>query len=104
MAFETESSGYVKTSLSDLQGALGNLRRPVVENFDFYESDRLLFHIDEAMSWESVRNLQRMKSIFLVIQNITAQTNTLADVSEWIEDVRECLEEAIAEVIEGGVE
>lgn len=104
MAFETESTGYIKTSLSDLQGAWGNLRSAVVENFNFNDSDRLLFHIDEAMSWESVRNLQRMKSIFLVIQNIAAQTNTPAEVFEWIEDVRECLEEAIAGVIEGKVE
>jgi len=104
MTFEIESSGYVKTSLSDLQGAWGNLRRSVVENFQFNDSARLLFHIDEAMSWESVRNLKRMKSIFIVIQNISAQTNSPEEVVEWIEDVRECLEGAIAEVIEGKVE
>ena len=102
MAFETEATGYVKTSLSDLQGAWGNLRDSVVEHFGYPDSERMLFHIDEAMSWESVRNLQRMKSILLVIQNIAAQPNTPEQVSEWILDIRECLEEAIAEVVENG--
>lgn len=102
MAFETESTGYVKTSLSDLQGAWGNLRDSVLENYGFPDSERMLFHIDEAMSWESVRNLQRMKSILLVVQNISSQPKTPKQVSEWILDVRQCLEEAIAEVIENG--
>ena len=102
MAFKTESTGYVKTSLSDLQGAWGNLRASVVEHFGFPDSKRMLFHIDEAMSWESVRNLQRMKSILLVIQNIAVQPETPKQVSEWMLDIRQCMEEAIAEVIENG--
>ncbi len=89
MAFGTESTGYIKTSLSDLQGAWGNLRRAVVENYVFDDAERMLFHIDEAMSWESVRNLQKMKSTFLVIQNISAQSNAPDEVSEWVEDIRE---------------
>jgi len=104
MVFETESTGYIKTSLSDLQGAWGSLRRAVVENGDFNDAERMLFHIDEAMSWESVRNLQKMKSTLLVIQNISAQTNAPDEVCEWVEDVRETLEEAISEIIEGGAE
>ncbi len=50
MKFYEESAHYEKTILSDLQGAWGNLRQAVVENHPFPESDRLLFHIDEAMS------------------------------------------------------
>jgi hypothetical protein len=76
----------------------------VVEYFGFPDSERMLFHIDEAMSWESVRNLRRMKSTLLVIQNISMQPDTPTEVSEWIEDVRQSLEEAIAELIEGGTE
>ncbi len=49
----TEQTGYIKTSLSDLQGAWENLREAVVNNFGFPNSDKLLFHIDEAMSWET---------------------------------------------------
>ena len=104
MTFRTESTGYIKTSLADLQGAWGNLRRAVIENYEFDDAKRMLFHIDEAMSWESVRNLQKMKSTFLVIQNISVQSNAPDEIREWVEDVRESLEEAIAEVIEGGTE
>jgi len=45
-----------------------------------------------------------MKSTLLVIQNISIQTDTPNDVREWIEDVRQGLEEAIVELIEGGAE
>ena len=57
MGFISEPTGYYKTALSDLQGSWSNLRDAVVNDFGFPESDKLLFHIDEAMSWECVRNL-----------------------------------------------
>ena len=57
MAFEKEPGSYEKTVLSDLQGAWQNLRDEVVEEAGFPNWERVLFHIDEAMSWESVRNL-----------------------------------------------
>ncbi len=101
MAFETEPSGYVKTSLSDLQGSWVNLRDSVVANYGFHDSERLLFHIDEAMSWESVRNLQKMKSTLIVIRNISTQTDTPEEITYLIEDVWENLVEAISEVREG---
>jgi len=101
MAFETEPSGYVKTSLSDLQGCWENLRDSVVENFGFHDSERLLFHINEAMSWESVRNLQKMKSTLLVIRNISTQTVIPEEITYLIEDVWENLVEVLSEVHEG---
>lgn len=101
MAFDQESSGYEKTALSDLQGAWGNLRAAVVEAHPFLEWERILFHIDEAMSWESVRNLNHMRSILIVIRNIAAQSEVPADVSDWVETVWEDLEEAIAAIAEG---
>jgi hypothetical protein len=70
MAFVTEPTSYEKTAISDLQGSWANLRAAVVENFGFIDSDKLLFHIDEAMSWESVRNLELMKATFILVQNI----------------------------------
>ena len=89
MTFITEQTGYIKTALSELQGSWGNLRNAVVENFGFSGSDKLLFHIDEAMSWESVRNLNAMETTFILIQNIALQTDTPDEVTEWIDDVRE---------------
>ncbi len=92
MGFETEPTRYVKTALSDLQGSWGNLRRSVVEGFGFPDSDKLLFHIDEAMSWESVRNLGNMKSTLLLVQNIAAQSESPEEVAGWVDDVRESLD------------
>jgi hypothetical protein len=64
----------------------------------------MLFQIDEVMSWESVRNQQRMKSKLFMSQNISMQMDTRIEVSGLLEDAGQCLEEAIAEIIEGGAE
>jgi len=101
MGFQTEPTGYAKTALSDLQGAWGNLRHAVVDNFGFPDSDKLLFHIDEAMSWESVRNLERMKSTLLLVQNIISQSDTPEAIKECLGDVRENLEEVFLAKEEG---
>ncbi len=103
MRFDTEPTGYEKTALSDLQGAWINLRDEVVENFGFQDSDKLLRHVDEAMSWESVRDLEKMKSTLLLIQNITAQTAAPDEVREWVHDVRESLDEVFLAIKEGEI-
>lgn len=54
MSFPTEPTGYEKTVLSDLQGAWEVLRDSVVAVAGFAGWDRVIFHIDEAMSWETV--------------------------------------------------
>jgi len=56
--FYKEPTQYERTALSDLQGAWTILRETVVENFGFPGSDKIIFHIDEAMSWECVRDLK----------------------------------------------
>jgi hypothetical protein len=73
MAFQIEPSGYEKTVLSDLQGAWGVLRESVVNSAGFEGWDRALFHIDEAMSWETVRNLRIMPPLLLIIRNLCLQ-------------------------------
>ena len=95
MNFYEEPPGYEKTILSDLQGAWMNLRHAVAESHPFPGSDKLLFHIDGAMSWESVGNLSQMRNTLLLIQNL-AQTNHAPDeVIEWIEDVVETLKKLL---------
>jgi hypothetical protein len=94
-AFQTEPTGYYKTILSDLQGAWTLLREAVVESGSFPGWDRVLFHIDEAMSWESVRNLRRMPPLVLIIRNICVQNGAQGEVLERIEDVEEILEETL---------
>ncbi len=101
MAFIKEQTGYEKTAISDLQGSWGNLRSAVVENFGFSGSDKLLFHIDEAMSWESVRNLELMRETFIIIQNIAAQGKAPKEVIEWVDEVRESLYAAFEAIAEG---
>ncbi|MBU2714195.1 hypothetical protein [Zooshikella harenae] len=100
MGFTKEPSGYYKTALSDLQGAWGNLREAVVDNFGFPNSDKLLFHIDEAMSWECVRNLKLMKETLLLVRNIAAQSAP-REVNELVEMVTESLEEVFSAIAEG---
>ena len=97
MAFIEEATGYEKTILSDLQGAWGLLRQSVVDSGGFEGWDRALFHIDEAMSWESVRNLRRMPSLLIIIRNICAQAKAPQDVIEIIKEVDDILKEVLSE-------
>jgi len=70
-------------------------------NFGVPDSDKLLFHVDEAMSWESVRNLQRMKSTLLLVQNVISQSDVSEEIVVCLGDVRESLEEVFLAVDEG---
>lgn len=97
MAFPTESSGYEKTILSDLQGAWILLRESVVETDGFDGWDRVLFHIDEAMSWESVRNLDRMSPLLFIIRNLCLQGGVPEEVMENIKEVHDILREVLQE-------
>lgn len=63
----------------------------------------MIFHIDEGMSWESVRDLSHMKSILLVIRNIAQQSNTPDNVLEWIKMIWEDLEETLIEIQKGKI-
>jgi hypothetical protein len=97
MPFTNEPSGYEKTILSDLQGAWGVLRDSVVEAAGFEGWDRVIFHIDEAMSWEIVRNLKQMLPLLLIIRNICLQGNAPEDVLENIQYVDKTLTEVLSE-------
>jgi hypothetical protein len=99
MSFTKESTGYQKTILSDLQGVWGLLRSSVVDAAGFEGWDRAIFHIDEAMSWETVRNLRRMPPLLLIIRNICAQGKAPEDVLDNIREVDELLKEVLSEII-----
>jgi hypothetical protein len=101
MSFYTEPTGYRKTIISDLQGAWGNLREAVVENPGFKDWDRLLFHIDEAMSWESVRDIDRMNATLTVIRNIAAQTEIPEALAYWIKEVSTILDKVLGKIRNG---
>ena len=99
MAFVQESTGYEKTILSELQGAWAALRSSVVDAAGFEGWDRAIFHIDEVMSWESVRNLRGMPPLLLIIRNICIQGRAPEEVLENIRGVDEVLKEVLSEFI-----
>ena len=99
--FYTEPHGYQKGAWSDLQGAWSNLRRAVVDSGPFPEAQRLLFHIDEGMSWESVREPEAMRKALLLVHNIAAQGGVPAEVLEGIEMVRGNFDELMDAFKEG---
>ncbi len=81
----------------DLQGAWLVLRDSVVEARGFDAWDRVLFHIDEAMSWETVRNLARMPPLLLIIRNLCSQGKAPAEVMVNIEEVNDILRKVLEE-------
>jgi len=103
MVFTEEPTQYTKTALPDLQGAWENLRDDVVGVWPFPESQRMLFHIDEGMSWESVRYLERMRGTLVLIENIISQSECSAEVAEGVEMVRENLEQIFEPIASGEV-
>ena len=103
MTFHQESTHLYKTALSELQGAWQNLRETVVEHHPFKESQRLLFQIDEGMSWEADRDLEYMRKILLVVRNIATQAKASADIMECIQIVWQDLEEVFEAIAEGEI-
>ena len=101
MPFQKEPDGYMKTAWSDCQGAWGNLREEVVKAHPFPGSKRLLFHIDEGMSWESVRDIELMRKALTLVENIAKQSEVPAEVAENIEYVRESFLELLEAVEDG---
>lgn len=101
MPFFTEPDHYEKTILSDLQGAWSGLRHAVVEHAGFPNWDRLLFHIDEAMSWETVRHLERMEPLLVLIRNLAVQGQAPEEIVAALEDITEILQEIQQDLKQG---
>jgi hypothetical protein len=95
MTFFTEPTSYEKTALSDLQGAWASLRTTLTEQAGFEGWDTLLFHTDEAMSWETVRHLDRMATLVVLIRNLAIQSNAPQQVIDEIEDISEILSDIV---------
>ncbi len=95
MEFDTEPTGYEKTILSELQGAWQCLRTEVADNPGFTNWEKVLFHIDEAMSWESVRNLRHMNRALLLVRNLLQQSDAPDEVVECLSAVDELMAETL---------
>ncbi|AFL75850.1 hypothetical protein [Thiocystis violascens] len=96
MNFFTEPTAYEKTILSDLQGAWECLRATLVEQAGFAGWDKLLFHTDEAMSWETVCHLERMAPLVVLIRNLAIQGHAPAQVIEEIDEIADILAEVLS--------
>ncbi len=97
--FYRQQHHFHKTVLSDLQGAWSNLKEEVVNHHPFEHSDRILFQIDEAMSWESVHDLEHMGNIILIIHNTTMQSktsDTVVNSIRWLKEEYTCVLDDIA--------
>ena len=103
MSFYQEPTHYEKTILSDLQGAWEVLGEEVIKEQASKDCSQLLFHINEAMSWESVRNLNQMKNTFVLVQSIAQQKNVSDEIMELIEEVRDALYEVLNEIQHGKI-
>jgi hypothetical protein len=103
MAFEVEPTGHKKTVLSELQGAWQGLRDEVAEQAGFPDWDRALFHIDEAMSWESVRNIQHMHKSLVLVRNLLCQDGVPVTVKECLEAVNDLMNETLHALKEGEI-
>nr|WP_093192468.1 hypothetical protein [Thiocapsa sp. KS1] len=103
MGFDTEPTFYEKTILSDLQGAWQCLREEVVEHPGFEGWERALFHIDEAMSWESVRNLGQMQRSLILVRNLLHQGDVPDAVAECLDAVSELMDETLEAISKGEI-
>jgi len=103
MRFETESTSYEKTVLSELQGAWQVLRDEVAEKAGFPGWERALFHIDEAMSWESVRDLKTMSKRLVLVRNLLGQEGVPGIVTEHLEVVNDLMAETLQALKEGDI-
>jgi len=103
MSFEVEPTGYEKTVLSELQGAWQNLRDEVAEQAGFPNWDRALLHIDEAMSWESVRNIQHMRKSLVLVRNLLGQDGVPVTVKECLDVVNDIMTEKLHAPDEGEI-
>jgi len=95
MNFQTTPTGYEKTILSDLQGAWSLFREAVADTGGFKGAAMVLFHTDEAMSWEVVRNLKLMPPLVLIIRNLCNQGNAPQDVLQHLNMINEILEKTL---------
>ena len=75
----------------------------MAEQAGFTDWDRALFHIDEAMSWESVRNLQHMRKSLVLVRNLLGQDAVPSTVKECLEVVNGLMNETLHTLKDGEI-
>lgn len=71
--------------------------RDFADNPGFDGWDRTLFHIDEAMSWESVRNLRQMNKtlVLVLVRNLVQRGKAPAGALECLDSINELMAETL---------
>ena len=98
--FNTTPQYYTKTIISDLQGSWECLKDVVIHEYA-EDCAELIFHINEAMSWESVRDLNYMQKTLIIIRNLLQEKGNRGEVFDIIEDLSEQLKEIFAMIQHG---
>ena len=98
MADKKEPSGFEKTILSDLRNAWRLLEDFAIEYRDFEGCNLAILHINEAMSWEVVRDLKKMAGLIVKIRKICVRGKADKKVMEHIENVDVLLRKALSEI------
>ena len=101
MRYDIESTTYLESILSDLKITLSCLRDTIFKLPVSNIRDRLLFHINEAMNLDSVRDLPRIQYAFLSIKNIVQQENMTGELLDFIDDIYVLLDEVFEAVHAG---
>ena len=65
--------------------------------------DGALFHIDEVMGWESVRNLRQMHRSLILVRNILQQADVPDGVAGCLEAVSELMDETLEALSNGEI-
>ena len=63
-----------------------------------------MFHIDEGMSWESVRNFQYMRKCLLLVCNILIQGKAPEEVLSCLDGVSGLMDETLQALQEGEID
>lgn len=100
--FEAEIGFYMKGILSDLEEAWSLLRQSIVELPSSEHQQRLLFHVDEAISWDRVRDLVSMSPLLHLIRHMIQQSDAEIPngVREKLEDLQVIFDEALGCLVE----
>lgn len=101
MSFQSEPTHYAKGILPDLQGTWSCLRQAIVDLPSSEIQHRLIFHMDEGMSLESVRDLNQMQKSLLLITNIVRQENLTQEITEYVEDIHAILDDLLTAIKNG---
>jgi hypothetical protein len=101
MVFGTESAGYEKTVLSDIQRAWQNFRESVVEQTGFPGWERALYYIDEAIHWELVSNHQYIDRCRCLVRNVLMQGRVPEEVALCLDEVDGLMDGTLQSLREG---